>query len=1048
MPATKKTKKLNKVKLKMRISWKNVIIYAFLILFTAFLFFGISQPSGTSFEDVKTVPLSQLISDVNKGKVSSIEVFPNKIQADENGTTVRSFKELDASVYQLFKDANVSLAKTKVVIKDDTTLNTWINIIGGILPVILMVAFFYFIFRQARGAQENIFSFGKSSAKLFSKDTPKVTFSDVAGVDEAKQELTEIVDFLKNPGKYKAMGARTPKGVLMIGPSGTGKTLLARATAGEADVAFFSMAGSEFMEMLVGVGSARVRDLFEMAKASQPSLIFIDEIDAIGRQRGMGIGGGHDEREQTLNQILVEMDGFDPRLSVIVVAASVTGDTPILVREEGVVKLLPISDIVDKYYEPFEEGVEVNTPHLETLSYQNQGGVISPKYVGVKSVFRHKVNEIYEISYIGGKIRTTGNHSVFVWESGKVTPKMVSDMKPGDVLVDLTPKQLEEIKSDESDFEVYIKVYSSDSEMEENYQMVVGLKGMLSQEVLAKEVGVAQTTVSLWHRGVNGPRALSRDYYKHDLPEDVRVTPEFMRLLGYYTAEGYARKEIDFCFNEKETEYIKDVKNLMFRTFGLTPQVERSKTHGAINIIYQSTPVANVFKAYCGSGARSKHIPPFLFEAPYGYFKEFLTGLARGDGHIDNRGRLEITSMSKRLITELIWLSRIHGLKPYFTSFQTKEGRTIAGGKPIHSSRAFRIGFGKYYNIFNDLKGKVKEFKRPIVKSIKKMAFNGFVYDLCGCDNEAFFIGVNPILGHNTNRPDMLDPALVRPGRFDRRVTISLPDLRERQEIIKIHMRGKPFVESVNTEKIARRTVGFSGADIENMINEAAIFAARGQKKSVDDKDLEEAALKVQLGPEKKKMQSEEERRVVAYHEAGHAIVAVFTKGMDPVHRISIISRGPSLGHTLFPPVTERYNETKTRLLSMITTSLGGRAAEELVLNEQTVGASNDIEKATEIARRMVTEFGMSDLGPISYDGNDGKFWLARQMGEGQGYSQDVAAKIDAEVKKIIDESFKKAQKILEDNRGKLDLIAQELMKKETLESEEFERLIGLTENE
>lgn len=609
MASIKRPKKLKHVKVKMRFSWKNIIIYAFLVIFTAFLFFGVSQPSGTNFQNnVKTVPLSSLINDVKEGKVSLINVYPNKITATEKDVIVESFKEVNADVYQLFKNANVSLDKTKVVIKDDTTLNNWVNIISSILPIILMVAFFYFIFRQARGAQENIFSFGQSKAKLFSKDTPKVTFSDVAGVDEAKQELTEVVDFLKNPGKYKAMGARTPKGVLMIGPSGTGKTLLARATAGEAGVAFFSMAGSEFMEMLVGVGASRVRDLFNNAKKAQPAIIFIDEIDAIGRQRGYGAMGGHDEREQTLNQILVEMDGFTPNEQLVVMAA--------------------------------------------------------------------------------------------------------------------------------------------------------------------------------------------------------------------------------------------------------------------------------------------------------------------------------------------------------------------------------------------------------------------------------------------TNRPDVLDPALVRPGRFDRRVVLELPDVNGRKEILSIHARGKPFTQDVNWDKTAKRTVGFSGADLENMLNEAAILAARLGKKSIDMKDLEEAATKVKLGPEKKRLQSEEDREMTAYHEAGHALVSWFMPHMDPVHRISIVSRGMSLGHTMMEPM-DRIHETKTHLLEEVSVMLGGRAAESLVFNEQTTGASDDIAKATEVARTMVVEYGMSELGPINLD-VDKRFPYEQST-----ISPDMAAKIDEQVKKITDEAYKNSLAILRKLRSKLDVLAKELLKKETLESEEFEKLIG-----
>jgi cell division protease FtsH len=600
-------KKNKIVKFKVKSSWKNILLYGFLVVLGLLIIGAFSTP----YNDAKTVAVSDVINNVKKGNITEIIVDGDKLVATQkNGAKIEAYKESSADVYSLFNNAGASLKdkNVKVVVKDLSTMSGWVNLIGAVLPVLLMVGFFYFIFRQARGTQESIFSFGQSKAKLYNKDTPKVTFNDVAGVDEAKQELTEIVDFLRNPQKYKAIGARTPKGVLMIGPAGTGKTLLARATAGEANVTFFSMAGSEFMEMLVGVGASRVRDLFNTAKKAQPAIIFIDEIDAIGRQRGMGLMGGHDEREQTLNQILVEMDGFTPNEQIIVMAA--------------------------------------------------------------------------------------------------------------------------------------------------------------------------------------------------------------------------------------------------------------------------------------------------------------------------------------------------------------------------------------------------------------------------------------------TNRPDVLDPALVRPGRFDRRVSLELPDVEGRKDILLIHAKGKPFEKEVNWDKVAKRTVGFSGADLENMLNEAAILAARLSKKAIDMDDLEEAATKVKLGPEKKRLQSEDDRRMTAYHEAGHALVSWQMPQMDPVHRISIVSRGMSLGHTMMENI-DRVHETKSRLIEQIAVMMGGRAAEDMIFGEITTGASNDIEKATQVARAMVMKFGMSDLGPLTLE-----IEKSSPYEEGE-LSDEMRAKIDREVSKIIDAGYKSAVSVLKNLHTKLDILAEELLKQETLDAEDFIKLIG-----
>ena len=605
--------KMQMPKIGKKSSWRGFVIYAILgVLLFAFLTLT-TNPAGRFAQEK---PISEVISDIKADRVEKIEVDGDKLNVDlkDTGQYVAR-KEEGQSFFAALEAAKVDPTQTTITVKDRTFSQVWVTILTTFLPLILIAAFFFFIFRQAREGASSIFSFGQSRAKQFTRDMSKVTFKDVAGVDEAKQELQEVVDFLKHPEKYRAIGARTPKGALLVGPAGTGKTLLARAVAGEAGVPFFSVAGSEFMEMLVGVGAARVRDLFGQAKKAAPAIIFVDEIESIGRMRGLGFSGGHDEREQTLNQILVEMDGFTPNDNVMVMAA--------------------------------------------------------------------------------------------------------------------------------------------------------------------------------------------------------------------------------------------------------------------------------------------------------------------------------------------------------------------------------------------------------------------------------------------TNRPDLLDPALTRPGRFDRRITLDLPDIEGRKAIIQIHKKGKPFSKDVDDERIARRTVGFSGADLANMLNEAAILAARGAKKEIDNIDMEEAATKVKLGPQRKRMQSIEERKMTAYHEAGHAIVAHIMPHVDPVHRISIVARGLTGGHTLVPPSVDRYTETKKRLLEQIATLLGGRAAEDMVFGEFTTGASSDLEIASTIAREMVTQFGMSDLGPTIFSPRP-QFGIWPTMGgEGTQVSPELAAKIDREIAKFIDEGYKKAKETLSKNRAKLDKVADTLLEKETLDRDEFEQLVG-----
>ena len=599
--------KIKKFELKFKFNLKNLLLgllIGWIVLSLIFSFF--SQQNGNP-----KISLSQALNDIKDKKVKLVEVEDSKLTLTYNdGTTQVSKKETGVSFTEVLKAAEIPPESVNVVVKELPISQNLIDILTTVLPLGLTVLFFYFIFKQAKGAQDSVFSFGRSTARLFAKGKQTMTFKNVAGVEEAKKELEEIVDFLKHPAKYHKLGARTPKGVLLIGPSGTGKTLLAKAVAGEAGVPFFSMAGSEFMEMLVGVGASRVRDLFNNAKKAAPAIIFIDEIDAIGRQRGLGFVGGHDEREQTLNQILVEMDGFNPNDAVLVVAA--------------------------------------------------------------------------------------------------------------------------------------------------------------------------------------------------------------------------------------------------------------------------------------------------------------------------------------------------------------------------------------------------------------------------------------------TNRGDLLDPALLRPGRFDRKIELDLPDMVGRKAILAIHAQGKPFAPEIDWGKVSKRTVMFSGADLENTLNEAAILAARGDKKQISMQDIEEAATRVKLGPEKKRVQTEMDKKMTAYHEAGHAISAYYSPHMDPIHRVSIVSRTRTLGVTEPLPEKDRLHETRSNLLSRMVTTMGGRAAEELIFKELTTGAANDIVQATRIARLMVVEFGMSKLGPTNFGPQADMTEWGRGFMEPTMVSPVMQDNIDKEIKSLIDNAYKKALEIVRKNRKKLDLIAAKLVEQETIEGDEF----------
>jgi cell division protease FtsH len=591
---------------------KNLLLWM-VILVLIILAWNVFKTGATVVEEIT---FSQFLDQVAQGHIQKVTVRGEEIRgtyAPSAGKREPLFKTYAATYPDLVKDLRARGVEIEIQPLKDSSLVSALVMYG---PLILLVAIWFVIMRQMQAGGNKALSFGKSRAKLLTPTQKKVTFKDVAGVEEAKLELQEIIEFLKEPQRFQKLGGKIPKGVLLMGPPGTGKTLLARSVAGEANVPFFNISGSDFVEMFVGVGASRVRDLFEQGKKNAPCIIFIDEIDAVGRHRGAGLGGGHDEREQTLNALLVEMDGFDTNEGVILVAA--------------------------------------------------------------------------------------------------------------------------------------------------------------------------------------------------------------------------------------------------------------------------------------------------------------------------------------------------------------------------------------------------------------------------------------------TNRPDVLDPALLRPGRFDRRVVVDRPDLRGREQILKVHTRSSPLAENVDLSIIARGTPGFSGADLANLVNEAALNAARFNKKKVEMIDFEYAKDKVMMGPERKSMiMTEEEKKNTAYHEGGHALVAAMLPDADPIHKVTIIPRGRALGVTLQLPIEDKYSHTKEYLEATITVMMGGRIAEERFLGHMTTGAGNDIEKATDLARKMVCEWGMSEMGPLTFGKPEGEIFLGRDFGRTQDYSESTANQIDAQVKKIVTEAYQRAEQLVADNEKVMHRIARTLLEKEVLDGEEVLQIIA-----
>ncbi len=1028
-------------------AWRSTFFYFLLLLIALSLF----APFFSAPRNVAEVNFSDFLNQVDQGKISQITVKGDIVEGKYNdGKAFRTRALNYPNLVQNLREKGVSI-KVEEPADSSWFFNLFVQIL---LPLLFFVGLWFLIMRQAQGVNSQAMSFGMYKGKAVTSKA-EVTFKDVAGVDEAKEELEEIVDFLKHPEKFRALGARIPRGLLLVGAPGTGKTLLARAIAGEAGVPFFSLSGSDFVEMFVGVG------------------------------------------------------------------ASVTGDTPVLVRDKEKTRLIPISEFVDNYYDQDQQGYPIKIEGIETLGFQGKNSSqysSEDKFFGgsawkkVDAVYRHKVEKIYEIHYLGGTIRTTGDHSIFVRDKNRLKIKKASELKIGDKLVNLPYKVRGKFLKGLGTFH-HVRAHSFPQEIElelemwdelpqwfNKYTYAVASQGKMATQEVASNVGVSSTTILNWQKEICSPEYLARRLKYPNLPEKILLTPDLLKLFGYYTAEGRAGGYLEFIFGSHEKDHISEIITLMKSIFHCEPKLEDTPDNST-RIKYYFAPLAHFFRRYCGTGSANKHVPDFIWDLPYKYFLAYLEGWGNGDGYITQEKKLSITSVSHQLILEMNWLCAMHGIKAGIRSGKNKCGR-ILKNRPLPETNYWNLIIGKTANPFTDENIDCPDqMKKPYVKKIVIKDYDGFVYDLCGCENEAFFGGEKPILLHNsrvrslfnqakkqapaiifmdeidavgrhrgaglggghdereqtlnqllvemdgfdantniiiiaaTNRPDILDPALLRPGRFDRTITIDKPDIKGRRAILDIHAKGKPLGKDIDLEIIARRTPGFTGADLANIMNESAILAARCNKKEINMPEAEEAVDRVMAGPQKKsRVMQDKEKKVIAYHEVGHALLSKLLPNVDSVHKISVLPRGMALGYTLQLPEQDKHLLSKSEATEQIVVLLGGRVAEEIVFGEITSGAQNDLERATAMAKKMVCEMGMSSLGLRTFGHRDRQVFLGRDFGETKDYGDLTADAIDKEINSIINDCYHRAKEILSKNRSQMDEVATLLMEKETLE--------------
>jgi len=861
---------------------KNIALALLFALGVAYLYRTIENS-----RNVEIVTYSKFLTLVEQDKVKSVLVTGSDVQGVlQDGTHFETVVGNNPKNWDLLKEHNVEFS----VANPTNQMNYWY-----FLPMLILLlsglAIAWFLFKQMRGGTGgqggggagNIFSFGKSRAQMILPSQVKETFESIAGATEAKEELKEVVDFLKNPEKYKRFGAKVPKGILLIGEPGNGKTLLARTVAGEANVPFFSISGSDFIEVFVGVGAARVRDLFEQAERQAPCIIFIDELDAIGRSRGIGMGGGHDEREQTLNQLLIKMDGFaQANAPVVVIAAT---NRP---------------DVLDKAL-------------LRPGRFDTQIVVPYPDEQAREAILRiHAKNKSF-------------------------------------------------------DKNVDLKAIAENT---------AGLSGADLADLINKAAIIA-----------------SKKGHDVVLPEDVKEAHERVLKSKASGMEGGSGGSINE--NSSANIFMPTMVDEKFDSVAGMPEVKEE----IMDIIdFLKNP-----EKYAKVGAR---IPRgILLEGDPGNGKTLLARAMAGEAQcpfISTNG----SDFVQKYVGE--GAARIREL------FATARRRTPA---IIFIDEIDSIGMKRS----ND-DGGSQEFAHALNQLLTEM--DGFQ------KTKAPII----VIG-STNRADRLDSALTRPGRFDRKVHVPYPTLMDREAILKVHTKKIKLAPDVDLNKIARGTPGFSGASLANLINEAAIIATKRDQEVVNVADVEEARDKIILVKHRASMQqTKKDLEMTAYHEAGHALVGLLMPDVtDPLHKITILPRGRALGVTHSLPERDKYSSSREEMIADIMVCAGGRAAEELVYNTVTTGASNDFEKATQYAYAMVCNYGMSKLGPVVCDQSKVRL------------SPEMAFKVDTEVRSIVDTCYADTIKLLRDNRDKLDKLAHALVEKETMQSNEVYELLGIT---